>query len=294
MLLSMTGQGQGRKTMGASEVSVEVRAVNNRHLKLQTRVSECLSGLEPEIEALIRSSLRRGSLQLNVQVSGHVATSNYRLQEAVVAGYVAQCQQVAARIGMVADLELGDLLQLPGVIVEGRGDTEIADDLKQLVLETVEEALSCLNRMRRAEGESMATELSRQLDQLTQITDQIEQRAPSVVEEYRQRLQGRLIQALAEVGAKLQETDVVREVLLMADKADVREEIVRLRSHITQFRSLLTSPESQGRKLDFLIQEMFRETNTIGSKASDAQIAQRVVDVKTAIEQMRELVQNVE
>ncbi|MEO8272002.1 MAG: DUF1732 domain-containing protein, partial [Aureliella sp.] len=141
---------------------------------------------------------------------------------------------------------------------------------------------------------SMWDELSRQLSRLAELTAEIEQRAPQVVDEYRSRLESRLTKVLAELGAKLQEADLAREVLIMADKADIREEIVRLRSHFAQFQKLLADEESQGRKLDFLIQELFREANTIGSKAGDAEIAQRVVDIKTIIEQMRELVQNVE
>ncbi len=129
---------------------------------------------------------------------------------------------------------------------------------------------------------------------LRELTSLIELRAPKVIDEYKQRLHVRLSQSLAEVGGEIQETDLVREILLMADKADIREEIVRLRSHFLQFQTLLDEDQSQGRKLDFLIQEIFREVNTIGSKAGDAEIAQRVVDMKAIIEQMRELVQNVE
>ena len=140
----------------------------------------------------------------------------------------------------------------------------------------------------------MASELTQQLAKLRDITVHIEQRAPKVIEEYKQRLHSRLTQTLAEVGGQIQESDLIREILLMADKADIREEVVRLRSHFLQFQMLLEDPSSQGRKLDFLIQEIFREVNTIGSKAGDAEIAQRVVDLKSIIEQMRELVQNVE
>jgi uncharacterized protein (TIGR00255 family) len=178
---------------------------------------------------------------------------------------------------------------------EGGGRlSEIDEALGTSVLATVTDAMECLNRMRLAEGESMGLELAQQLVKLREITTLIEQRAPKVIEEYKQRLHGRLAQSLAEIGGQIQETDLVREILLMSDKADIREEVVRLRSHFLQFQSLLDDPTSQGRKLDFLIQEVFREVNTIGSKAGDAEIAQRVVDMKSIIEQMRELVQNVE
>lgn len=296
MLLSMTGQGQGRRQFGSAEITSEVRAVNNRHLKIQTRTSDGLGTLEPKIEALVRSQLRRGSLQLGVQVTGNQLGSEYCLEETVIENYWQQCQSLSAKLGLEASrLAIADLLVLPGVVRDPRSSlVEIPPELEAAVLGTVADALACLNRMRRAEGESMAGELSMQLGKLNELTAAIEARAPQVIEEYREKLHTRLTKALSDVGATLQESDLIREVLLMADKADIREEIVRLRSHFEQFATLLEVDQSQGRKLDFLIQEMFREANTIGSKAGDAMIAQRVVDMKTVIEQMRELVQNVE
>lgn len=295
----MTGQGQGRRQFGTAEISAEVRAVNNRHLKVQIRTCESLSGLEPQIETLVRKSLRRGSLQLSVQLTGGTLDNRFRIQESVVAGYFAQCQSLATKFGLPYTVTLNDLLSLPGVISERQsGDSELgqqlSDELVSQVLYTIADSLACLNGMRRTEGDSMGLELKRQLDCLADLTSVIERRAPVVVDEYRLRLESRLSKVLADLGTKIQEADLAREVLIMADKADIREEIVRLRSHFAQFESLLNSEESQGRKLDFLIQELLRETNTIGSKAGDAEIAQRVVDIKTIIEQMRELVQNVE
>lgn len=297
MLLSMTGQGQGRRAYGAAEIAAEVRAVNNRHLKVQIRTCETLRGLEPQIETLVRKTLRRGSLQLNVQLSGSLFDNRFQLQESVVEGYVQQCQTLAAKLNVDGKVALRDILLLPGVVSEhntsGR-DEPIPEDLISEVMATIVQTLECLNGMRRAEGQSMGEELSRQLSCLAELTIDIEKRAPRVVEEYRQRLEARLSNVLSDLGAKLPEADLAREVLIMADKADIREEIVRLRSHFSQFEKLLVAEESQGRKLDFLIQELVREANTIGSKAGDAEIAQRVVDIKTIIEQMRELVQNVE
>lgn len=293
----MTGQGQGRIQCGTEEVSAEVRAVNNRHLKIQARVSETLAGIEPQLEALVRSEVCRGSMQLNVQLLGGSGGNTYRLQSAVVESYWSQCQEIAQRLGVQSDVGLGQLLSLPGSVEESRVSaktSEIAPDLVQATLAAVAEALKSLNNMRRSEGASMEAELTRQLKRLTQLTQAVQERAPAVVEEYQKRLESRLAAALEKHDHEIRESDLTREIVLMADKADVREEIVRLESHFQQFADLLQSEQSQGRKLDFLIQEMFREANTIGSKANDAQIAQRVVDIKTTIEQMRELVQNVE
>lgn len=292
----MTGQGQGRNQFGSAEITAEVRAVNNRHLKIHLRTSDSIGVLEPQIEALIRSELRRGSLQITIQLSGGDFDSLFQLQTDVIEAYYRQCHTLAERLGLEAKVSLADLLVLPGVTKEPRSsaNAELAPELTQCVLATVKTTLDCLNRMRAAEGESMRLELARQLVCLADLTNSIESRAPAVIDEYRVRLTARLTKALAEIGATLEDADLVREVLLMADKADIREELVRLRSHFEQFRKLLAADESQGRKLDFLIQELFRETNTIGSKAGDAEVAQRVVDMKTVIEQMRELVQNVE
>ncbi len=296
MLLSMTGQGQGRTQHGSTEVAVEVRAVNNRHLKIHTRTSDGLGGLEPKIDSLVRRQLRRGSLQLGVQVTGSALDSNFNLRPAVVESYWEQCRQISQQLSIPADVRLGELLTLPGVVADPKvdGAGKLDEALQAQILETVDQALANLNHMRRVEGESMALELASQLQRLREGADTIKDRAPQVVEDYRFRLNARLSSGLADVGVQLHEADLAREVLVMADKADIREELVRLRSHFSQFQQLLDADESQGRKLDFLIQEIFRETNTIGAKANDAEIAQRAVDMKAVIEQMRELVQNVE
>lgn len=296
MLLSMTGQGQGRFQLGSVEITAEVRAVNNRHLKIQTRTSDGLGALEPRIESHVRTLLRRGSLQLNIQMAGGLQASQYSLQEEVLISYLEQCSKIAERVGVPASVTVSDLLGLPGVVREPRNMSQspVDEELEKAVLHTVGEAIANLNRMRSAEGDSMGLELAAQLEKLRAISATIESRAPSVVEEYKEKLRARLAAVLPDGTLDLAEPDIRREVLVMADKADIREEIVRLRSHFDQFEKLLGADESQGRKLDFLIQELFRETNTIGSKASDARIAQQVVDMKTIIEQMRELVQNVE
>ncbi len=291
----MTGQGLGRRPFDQTEITVEVRAVNNRFLKIQTRVSDAIAGLEPQIESVVKQALRRGSLQIGVYLSGKTAASDYCLQESVLESYFHQCTAIAKKLGTVAGVTVASLLTLPGVVGESGGRLgEVDEPLATSVLAAVSEAMECLNRMRLAEGQSMGTELALQLEKLREITLLIEHRAPKVIEEYKTRLHGRLAQSLAEIGGQIQETDLVREILVMADKADIREEVVRLRSHFLQFQTLLDDSSSQGRKLDFLIQEIFREVNTIGSKAGDAEIAQRVVDMKSIIEQMRELVQNVE
>ena len=189
----MTGQGQGRRPFDQTEITVEVRAVNNRYLKIQTRVSDAIAGLEPQIESVVKQSLRRGSLQIGVYLSGKTATSDYRLQESVLESYFQQCTALATKLGAVSDVTVASLLLLPGAVGEGGGRlSEIDEALGTSVLATVTDAMECLNRMRLAEGESMGLELAQQLVKLREITTLIEQRAPKVVEEYKQRLHGRL------------------------------------------------------------------------------------------------------
>ena len=174
MLLSMTGQGQGRRQYGTAEITAEVRAVNNRHLKLQSRTSEGLNGLEPQIEALVRKSLKRGSLQLGVQLTGGEFESEYQLREDVLAGYIKQCRSLAEKMGVDSDFSMRDLLVLPGIVAEKRslssGD-ELPEGLVESVLGTVADALACLNRMRSAEGDAMQAELERQLSALLEFTN---------------------------------------------------------------------------------------------------------------------------
>lgn len=295
MLISMTGQGQCRRMFGTMEIQVEVRAVNNRFFKLQLRTSDSLSRLEPEIEALCRKHVRRGSLTMTVFVSREARPADFRLQEVAIASYYSQIKSIATNLGIAADVTMGQLLALPGVVNETEVDNrEPSDELTSETLIAVEDALKCLNRMREAEGANMAAELLGQVERIREQKDAIEEKAPLVIDDYRERLRLRVQQGLSIIGAELNPADLMRETQIFADKADVREEIVRLRSHTRQFATLVEDKESQGRKLDFLIQEMFREANTIGSKAGDSEISQRVVDIKTVIEQMRELVQNVE
>jgi uncharacterized protein (TIGR00255 family) len=296
----MTGQGEGHCNvpMGGMMVA-EARSVNNRHLKLNLRAGDGLQVFESEIETLVRTHVRRGTIQLNLMWSGRPSLDLYQIQTAVIESYIQQCSAISSRLGVESGVKLADLLALPGVVSESMQQRDESPELLEAVTTAVESALKSLNEMRAKEGQSMANEVQTQLVLLGQLCDIVEQRAPEVLLEYRQRLKTRVATAVAEAisageAAPLSEPDLIREVALMSDKADIREEIVRLRSHFTQFDSLVRGKESQGRKLDFLVQEMFRETNTIGSKASDAFIAQRVVDMKSTLEQIRELIQNVE
>ena len=179
-------------------------------------------------------------------------------------------------------------------MTEKARETNLAEETWPILQEVLAEAVNSLDRMRRDEGTAMANDLSQNCQQIAVALGHIERRAPVVVEAYRARLTDKLNSLLKEFGTEIQPADIVRETGIFADRSDIAEETVRLRSHLEQFQATLQASESNGRKLDFLTQEMFRETNTIGSKANDAEIAGHVIEMKTVIERIREMVQNVE
>jgi uncharacterized protein (TIGR00255 family) len=294
LLLSMTGHGEAHHHQDGMSVAVEVRTINNRYLKLSFRASEGYQSLETPVEAVVRQHVRRGSIQVNLRVEREATASDYRLNEQVLAGYLAQLEQVTGHTGPQHSLLPAMLLSLPGVIRDpGSGTAQIESEWP-IIEGVIVRALQHLQQMRSAEGASMAADLAENARIIARELAAVEGRSPQVVEAYRTRLTERLNKLLSDAGVEVQPTDIIREVGIFAERSDIAEEIVRLRSHLEQFESFLASDESNGRKLEFVTQEMFRETNTIGSKANDAQIARHVIEMKSAIERMREMIQNVE
>jgi uncharacterized protein (TIGR00255 family) len=290
----MTGFGQARRHTAGLDVLVEVRSVNNRYLKLVTKTPDAYGALEPEIEATVRAQVQRGTVQVSIRVSRQRRGDEYRLNVVALESYRQQLKAWLADTQPNEALPLEALLGLPGVAETDRDSSVDTETEWPLVREALEEALAAHAAMRQREGQAMAEDLSNQLDTVQTELTAINERSPLVIDEYRQRLSDRVTQWLARHDLAVEGGDLVREVALFADRSDIAEETVRLASHIKQMRSTMGSKESSGRKLDFLTQEMFRETNTIGSKSNDLEIAQRVVTIKTAIERIREMVQNVE
>lgn len=296
----MTGQGEGRCQVPLGGVILaEARSVNNRHLKVILRSGEGLANVESEVESLVREKVRRGTVTLSLNWSGRPSLDLYQLQMPIIQSYLQQCQLVSDQLRIENDVRMSNLLALPGVVLESLPQDEDTPELLESIAKAVVQALEGLNKMRSDEGASMAREIRDQISRMSNLVDVIAERSPAVLSEYRERLRTRVATIVAEAisagdVAPLSEPDLIREVALMSDKTDIREELVRLRSHFEQFEKMLDGAESQGRKLDFLVQEMFRESNTIGSKCGDATIAQRVVDLKATLEQIRELIQNVE
>ena len=292
MIYSMTGQGRAKLAVDGMEIEAEVRSVNNRFLKVTFKLTDPLSPFELAMENLVREHLKRGSVHVFVRYSGTGQSQSASINTDLLEHYLRQTIQAVKKTGYLLTLELGSVLNLPGVLAPGNVADESA--LSELTLKTLSAALLDLNKMRQTEGNAMGRQLLELIRFVRDLRGQIEVRAPEVIVEYRKRLESRVRMALNDLGHSADELDILREVLQFSDRCDVREELVRLSSHLDRFEEALEGAESQGRRLDFLIQEIFRETNTIGAKANDATIAHYVVSIKTSVEQMRELVQNVE
>ncbi|MEX2560893.1 MAG: YicC/YloC family endoribonuclease [Pirellulales bacterium] len=288
----MTGFGEARRQNESLVVSVEVRTINGRYFKLGLKCPEGYGAWEAEIENLVRHRIRRGSVQVSLRVDHLGSVDTYRLDPAVLAGYRRQINELNRQWNLTDSVRLESLLSLPGVVLEG--NPAVLESEWPVVRETLQEAMQNLDRMRGDEGQAMAADLKANCRLIAAELDGIAERAPAVVEAYRARLAERLQTLLSEYSVTLDPADLIKEVGIFAERSDISEEIVRLRSHLEQFDTIMDQAESAGRKLEFLTQEMFRETNTIGSKAGDVQIARHVIEVKAAIERIREMIQNIE
>jgi uncharacterized protein (TIGR00255 family) len=290
----MTGFGEARGQSNGVAVAIEVRTINSRHFKLSFRTSEGYAALEPEIEATTRDAIKRGTVQLNLRVERPVSSEDYRINAAVVENYRNQLESLTGRSEWNDPDDLRMLLSLPGSIDERRSSEADPRDDWPAIEPVLRQALANLIKMRAEEGVALAADLAHNGRQIMEQLDAIARRSPEVVQSYQTRLMQRVEQALSDLNVTVQPADLLREVSLFADRSDISEEIVRLRSHLQQYEAALMLPESSGRKLEFIAQEMGREVNTIGSKANDAEISKFVVEIKTALERIREQIQNVE
>ena len=287
MIRSMTGFGLAEVSQGTFTARVELRSVNHRFLQTKIRVPQEHAELEAKIEALLKKGLIRGAITLSVRVERALGVKDVSVNAAVARRY----QEEFRRLGAGDELTKGELAQLPGVVSlsaeEGSRTKESA-----AILKATRAALKELLRTREEEGESLGRDLEKNLSAVDKLRARIEKRMPGVVKARQADLHRRINLLMKEHGPV--EGDLAREISIMADKLDVSEEVVRLQSHAERMSAQLNKGGELGRQLDFLVQEMFREGNTIGSKCNDAKVAHMVVDMKTHIERMREQVQNIE
>jgi uncharacterized protein (TIGR00255 family) len=294
LLLSMTGFGEAHRKDATMAVSTEVRTINSRYFKLVVRCGDGFTALEPLVENVVRQHIKRGAVQVLLRIDRARGSDDYKFDAAVLAGYRRQLEELYRAWNLTQPIPVDALLALPGTVIQ---DAAGAFDVERdwpLVAQTLQDAIDKMSVMRADEGRAMTVDLKANVALLSGELDAIEARAPLVADSYRARLMERLTKTLAEFEITLQPADLIRELSIYAERSDISEEIVRLRSHLEQFGATLELTESSGRKLEFLTQEMFRETNTIGSKANDVQISRHVIEIKAATERIREMIQNVE
>lgn len=293
-LQSMTGYGRGEVRLQGAQASAELRSVNRRQLDIQVSLPRALGSLEPRVLDLIRASVSRGRLHGDVwfrPAPDRTGGSRVVVDETAVEAYVNALRRTGKKLGLTDDLGLSHLAALPDVVRIPPPDLD-PEASWPVVEKALRKALRALVAMRRAEGSAMQEDLLGRLDTMETHVQAIAERAPGVGARYRKTLLARL--EAAELPLPLNDERLLREVAVFADRADISEEITRLHSHFAQARTLIRSRAHAGKPLDFLAQEMFREINTIGSKANDSRIALRVVQSKTELERIREQVQNIE
>ena len=280
MLLSMTGHGSAMVQDDHVHVLAEIRSVNNRFLKVSVS-SDLDAAFQSKIEAMVRENVQRGAVNVRIQLQFLGDEAQYQINLAQLNSYRNQLKPFG---DMAVD---GSLLVLPGVVLESLGDSNL--DLAWPTVESaMKQALDKFVEMRRQEGKAMLDDLLENCDLLEQHNAEVKKQSPGVVENYASRVTERINRMLEEYKISVSTSELIKEIGIFTERVDTSEEMVRLSSHIEQFRTIANENESNGRKLDFLTQELLRETNTIGSKANDAQIAGHVVEMKTIIERIRE------
>jgi len=294
LVKSMTGYGRARETRNGRDITVEVRSVNNRYLDCTVKMPRAYIFAEDAVKAIVQKTVSRGKVDVFITVDSLGAEETVvKVNEPLARQYVeAMRQLIELGGGFVEDSYCAtDLARLPDVLTVTKAEEDL-ESISGDLCAVLAEALSAHAAMRQREGEKLAQDIFGRLDTIEAITGRVEERSPQTVAEYRARLTARMQEVLQ--STTIEESRILAEAAIYADKVAVDEETVRLRSHLSQLREMLSSDIPVGRKLDFLIQETNRESNTIGSKCSDVTIARDVVELKAEIEKIREQVQNIE
>jgi len=292
MIRSMTGFGRGSAQGDGKEILVEIKTVNHRYSDIYIKMPRQISFLEEKVRYLVNKSLSRGKIDVYINYEDTGEDSKYVVfDESLARAYINAVQTLKAKFGLIDDISVSLISKLPDVLRVEKAE-EDEEKIWDLLKTALEEALRNLIAMRESEGEGLKNSLLEKTFYIEKIVEEIALRSPDVVREYKQKLENR-IKELTEQQT-IDEGRLAMEVAIFADRCSIDEEIVRLKSHINQFREALNMQQPVGRKLDFLMQEMNREINTIGSKANDLAISRSVVEVKSELEKMREQVQNIE
>jgi len=294
MARSMTGFGSAHRHIAGADYEVEIRSVNGRYFRASIHLPEQWSALEPEIDRKLRERFYRGSVNFVLRMRFTSAEAAYEVNTAALERYVEQLDVVRPdQTDVQLRIDMAALLLLPGVCTPPATEelrARAGKDLTALIDEVIEQVL----QMRTREGQAITRDLFAHCQTIAGLLSEIAGRAPVVVQDYHKRLKRRVEELAAGAELNLSQQDLAREVAAFAERCDIAEEVSRLAAHVAQFRAVLSEEDRPGRKLDFIAQEMLREANTIAAKANDADIARWVVDIKTAVDRIKEQVQNVE
>ncbi len=288
----MTGFGDASCESAGVYYAVELRSLNNRYYKAMIRTPDEVAGLEAEMDSYLRKRITRGSVTLTVSLRDQSASAAYDINVAALQHYLDAVHQTDLSD---SHIELGSILALPGVIQPPQS-SKVIDRARPAVMPLLAQACDKLAEMRQAEGRGLAEELMSHRAYIAERVNQIAERAPTVVEEYHTRLRNRIEELMNRAQLQTHEVELIKEVAVYAERCDIAEEVQRIKAHLEQFEQIVHREDNEpaGRTLDFLAQELLREANTIASKSNDAQISRTIVEVKGAIDRIKEQVQNVE
>jgi len=292
LIRSMTGYGRYQETIAGKDITVEIKSVNHRYFEFSSKISRGYGFLEDKLKNFIQTQVSRGKIDVYVSIlsvdDGAVVVE---VNKSLASGYINALNQLADEYGIVNDLSISTLARYSDIFTVRRAPEDEAAVWKA-VSEVAQKAVDNFIKMRELEGERLKTDISQRLDTILEAVELIEQKSPETLAHYQNRLRSKIEEVLND--SKIDEQRILTECAIFADRIAVDEETVRLRSHIDQFHEIMNADEPIGRKLDFLVQEINRETNTIGSKAQNTDIAHTVVAVKGEIEKIREQIQNIE
>lgn len=292
MVKSMTGYGRAVQTVNGREFTVEIRSVNNRYLDCTVKLPRALAFGEDAVKQAVKATVSRGKVDVFItQRSEETSDVSVTLNAGVAAGYISAMRQMAKEFNLREDISVALVSRMPDVFTVDKPQVD-EEQLLSDMLEVVKAALANFDAMREREGQALKNDLTSRGNTIRSLVSQVEQGSPQTVADYRERLYSKLQEVLSNTA--IDESRILTEAAIFADKVAVDEETVRLRSHLEQMDSMLASTGAVGRKLDFLLQEMNREANTIGSKCTDLRLARVVVEIKAELEKIREQTQNIE
>jgi len=292
MVKSMTGYGSAKGVSGAIDITVELKSVNNRYLDCNIRMPRVYSAIEDALKAAVTRSISRGKVDVFINIDSSKADNvTVKINKPVADAYMTVLRTLSDEYGLSGNISAIEFARFPDILQLEKSETD-TDALANDIVAVLEDALRDFDALRSREGENLAKDMNLRLNEIEKLTKKAEECSPKSVAEYRAKLEAKMAEVLQ--NKELDATRILMEAAIFADRVAINEETVRLKSHIEQLRIMLASREPVGRKLDFLIQELNREANTIGSKGNDTEMARIVVDLKAEIEKMREQAQNIE